>query len=204
MNGSLLGGSRSFSGVCNVDGGRGGVGKGQNGPEGRRIPVALGIGSNVGDRLANLRFAVAHVRQLLDPCTLSGVYETMPLHERNQPDFLNACATGRTRLSARQLLSELQHIERLAGRTRGRRYGPRTLDLDLLLYGDRVIEQPNLIVPHPRMHERGFVLEPLREIAGDWVVPGARSGRDGVNVDELADALSTEGVARTKLRLEDG
>lgn len=181
----------------------GGVGIEQNGPKRRRTRVALAIGSNVGDRLANLRFAVAHLRGLLDPCSLSGVYETAPLYDRDQPEFLNACCTGRTRLSARQLLSELQHIERLAGRTRGRRYGPRTLDLDLLLYGDAVIEQPNLIVPHPRMHERRFVLEPLREIAGDWIVP-SRSGREGASVEELADALASGMVERTKLRLEDG
>lgn len=169
----------------------------------RRIPVALALGSNVGDRLANLRFAAAELRRLLDPLTLSGVYETVPRYEPDQPDFLNACATGRTRLSARQLLSELQHIERLGGRRRGPRNGPRTLDLDLLLYGGAVIEEPDLVVPHPRLHERAFVLKPLREIAGFWVVPGV-SGRQDATVGGLAGGVSSEGVERTNLRLEDG
>lgn len=161
------------------------------------------MGSNVGDRGSNLRLGVRQVSRLLDPITVSGVYETAPRHVAEQPDFLNACCTGWTRLSALQLLLELKHIETLAGRSGGRRYGPRPLDLDILLYGEGVIDRPELIVPHPRMHERAFVLLPLREIAADWKVPSAGGGQ-GETVAQLAAAVSHEGVIRTNLKLEGG
>jgi len=143
--------------------------------------VAIGMGSNLGDRRGALHAALRALRSQLIDVRVSSVWETEPIGPGDQPLFLNACCTALTRQSPRQLLSTLQDIERRAGRTRsGPRYGPRPLDLDLLLYGRRVIETPDLIVPHPRMRERAFVLLPLREIAGGWRVPGPTGRPDPV------------------------
>jgi 2-amino-4-hydroxy-6-hydroxymethyldihydropteridine diphosphokinase len=165
--------------------------------------VAIAMGSNLGEPLANLRFGLRALRRLLSDVHVSSVYETVPLHVADQPSFLNACCVGRTSLTPRQFLIELQHIEHLAGRKRhGARYGPRTLDLDLLLYGERTICEPDLVLPHPRLRERAFVIVPLREIAADWRVPGDDAAPE-CSVAELAEAVGSEGVARTDLRLED-
>lgn len=151
--------------------------------------VAIGLGSNLGDRLARLRFAVVEMEKLFGDLRFSSVYETEPLHVTEQADFLNACCSGRTLLSPRALLRALQGIELAAGRDVGTRYGPRTLDLDILLYGDEVIEGRGLRVPHPRMHERGFVLLPLLELLPEWKHPVL-----GHTVQELAEAVAREGV----------
>lgn len=165
--------------------------------------VAIGMGSNLGDSLENLRLGLREVRRLLDGTDVSSVYETAPVHVTDQPPFLNACCIGRTVLSPRQLLTELRQIEELAGRTRsGRRYGPRTLDLDLLLYGNHVIRKADIVVPHPRLRERAFVLVPLRDIAPDWRVPGADAAPES-SVAELAETVGSRGVVRTNFRLED-
>ncbi|MGB5302360.1 MAG: 2-amino-4-hydroxy-6-hydroxymethyldihydropteridine diphosphokinase [Gemmatimonadota bacterium] len=164
-------------------------------------PVAVGLGSNLGDRLAHLRFGLARVGAFLQDLTVSAVYETDPIGYLAQPRFLNACCVGRTGLSARQLLSELQDAERAAGRRpSGPRYGPRALDLDLLLLGAEAFESPTLTVPHPRMSERAFVLVPLAEIAADWPVPGTQ-GREASTVSRLAEAVSRKGITRTELTL---
>lgn len=168
-----------------------------------RVLVAVGLGSNLGDREANLRFAFEGLTKFLEGLRCSPVYRTAPRYLSEQPRFLNACCIGRTGLAPRQLLATLQDVERAAGRSRkGRRYGPRVLDLDLLLYGSEMVDEPDLVVPHPLMHERAFVLIPLRDIAPDWHVPEA-SGK-GATVAELATAVSPAGVRRTNLKLEDG
>lgn len=161
------------------------------------------MGSNIGEREANLRVGLRALRGLLDDVRVSSVYETRPVHLADQPSFLNACCVGRTRLTPRQTLAELKHVEKLAGRTRGGlRYGPRVLDLDLLLYDERYLREPDLVVPHPRLRERAFVLIPLREIAADWRVPGDE--RDPApSVRELAAAVDPDGVTRTALQLGD-
>jgi 2-amino-4-hydroxy-6-hydroxymethyldihydropteridine diphosphokinase len=147
--------------------------------------VALGLGSNVGDRLGHLKFAVRDLGRLLVRPSCSSVYESAPMYVAEQPEFLNACCVGATALGPPELLSTLQRIEREAGRrTGGTRYGARELDLDLLLYGDRVIARPGLRIPHPRMSERPFVLWPLAEVAGDWVHP-----ETGLGIDEMAARL---------------
>ena len=158
-------------------------------------PVAIALGSNLGARLVNLRFGLARVRLILQDVRVSSVYETEPAHDPGQPMFFNACVTGRTRLSARQLLSELQDAERAAGRRPARqRWGPRTLDLDVLLYGAEVVGRPGLVIPHPRLHERAFVLVPLAEIAPQWIVPGATGGAE--IVAELAGRIDHSGVTK--------
>jgi 2-amino-4-hydroxy-6-hydroxymethyldihydropteridine diphosphokinase len=135
----------------------------------------IGLGSNLGDRLGNLRRAV----ELLDQRGIhlirsSRVYETDPVGGPPQNDFLNAVVEVETQLSARELLEACLDAERAVGRTRSERWGPRTLDLDVLSYDEEVIDDPDLQVPHPRMHERGFVLVPLLELNADPLLPGGR------------------------------
>ena len=167
-------------------------------------PVAVGIGSNLGDRLAHMRFAVERLTAVLEGLVASPVYETEPVGYDAQPTFLNACCVGRTRITAHQLLSELQDAERAAGRRRGGvRFGPRELDLDLLVYGSVTCEDQHLTLPHPRLRERAFVLLPLAEVAPELVVPAA-GGRPQARVSELAATVDTAGVRRTEWRLLEG
>lgn len=166
--------------------------------------VALGLGSNLGDRLGFLTRAADRLRKVLYEMRLSSIYQTAPMLVTDQPDFLNAACTGRTSLEPLQLLDALREIERTLGRTfGGRRYGPRAIDLDILLYDDLILRSRKLTIPHSRLHERGFVLMPLNEIAADWWVPPV-CGRDGAMVAELAAAVSSEGVTRTTLTFDDG
>jgi 2-amino-4-hydroxy-6-hydroxymethyldihydropteridine diphosphokinase len=130
----------------------------------------VGLGSNLGDR----EQAIRNAAETIGATRLSEIRETEPWGYADQPLFLNAVAEVETELGARALLDELLDVERRLGRERGGgpRYGPRTIDLDLLLYGDEVIDEPGLTVPHPHLHERRFVLEPLVELDAELVVPG--------------------------------
>lgn len=166
------------------------------------VRVGIGLGSNQGNRAANLRFGLRGLQRHLDDARPSSIYETEPKGMSDQPQFLNACCVGHTRLTARRLLEKMKSLEAEAGReTGGPRYGPRILDLDLLLYGTAVIEQPGLVVPHPRIRERGFVLVPLAELAPDMTVP-ASAGNSAASVAELADRVDSEGVERVNLGWE--
>jgi 2-amino-4-hydroxy-6-hydroxymethyldihydropteridine diphosphokinase len=135
----------------------------------------LGLGSNLGDRAMHLRSAVDGLASL--PSTrvvaLSDFLETEPVGPVPQGPFLNAAAALETALAPRELLAHIHAIERERGRERGaeQRWGPRTLDIDILLYDDLVIDEPGLTIPHPRMHERLFALEPLASIAPHAIVP---------------------------------
>ena len=133
--------------------------------------VAVALGSNLGDRARHLHDAVAALTASIHNLRVSSFYETEPVGVGEQPLFLNAVVVGETDLAARALLDELLEIERRFGRERPYPGAARTLDLDLILYGDRVIEDAGLTVPHPRFRERAFVLRPLAEIAADWVDP---------------------------------
>jgi 2-amino-4-hydroxy-6-hydroxymethyldihydropteridine diphosphokinase len=129
----------------------------------------VALGSNLGDREALIHRAA----ELLGVVRLSTIRETEPWGLEDQPRFLNAAAEIETGLPPRALLDRLLEVERELGRTRqGPRYGPRLIDLDLLLYGDESIDEPGLTVPHPRLHERRFALEPLAELDPRLVVPG--------------------------------
>lgn len=134
-------------------------------------PVAIAVGSNLGDRDLILREGVAALSEIIDGLRVSSWRTTAPVGVGPQPDFLNGAAAGRTMLSARELLIQLLTIERHFGRRRPYPGAARTLDLDLILYGDSVLDEPGLIVPHPRFRERRFVLEPLVEVAPEWVDP---------------------------------
>ena len=132
------------------------------------VTAYVGLGSNLGDRRAALDGALA----LLEPRRVSRIVETAPWGLPDQPPFLNAVAEIETKLPPRALLDRLLDVERHFGRRRDVRWGPRTLDLDLLLYGDRRVSEEGLDVPHPRLAERRFVLEGLAELCPDRAVPG--------------------------------
>jgi 2-amino-4-hydroxy-6-hydroxymethyldihydropteridine diphosphokinase len=145
-------------------------------PPARAVQAAIGLGGNVGDAAATLREALQALDRL--PATrllrASPLYRTPAWGKTDQPVFVNAAALVETTLGARALLDALLEVERRFGRRReaGPQWGPRVIDLDLLLYGDRAIDEPGLRVPHPHLHERAFALLPLADIAPDMPVPG--------------------------------
>ena len=135
----------------------------------------VGLGANLGERERSLRAAVAALdaTEGVRVVAVSSFRETDPVGHVEQPRFLNGAAAVDTTLSPRELLDALLAVERSLGRTRGGpRFGPRTVDLDLLLYGEESVDEPGLTVPHPRLHERAFALEPLAELDPGLVVPG--------------------------------
>ena len=137
--------------------------------------VILSLGSNLGDRLTHLRRGVASLAGCLRIGSVSSVFETAPQGVAPQPDYLNAVIRGVTRLSPQALLDWAREIEDAAGRERPFPGAPRTLDIDLLFFGERVIHEPRLTIPHPRWRDRPFVLVPLMEVAPGWTDP--ESGR---------------------------
>jgi 2-amino-4-hydroxy-6-hydroxymethyldihydropteridine diphosphokinase len=148
--------------------------------------VAIALGSNLGDREGYLQSAIAALQPSIRNLRVSTFHDTAPVGVGPQPTFLNATVVGGTSLAARALLDTLLAVERDLGRERPFPGAPRTVDLDLILYGDAVIDEaPSLIVPHPRFRERRFVLEPLAEIAPDW-----RDPVTGQTVEELLRNLT--------------
>lgn len=146
------------------------------------IGAWIGLGGNVGDPVATLRAALTDLDALPDTRLMraSRLYRTPAWGMANQPDFVNAVALLETALGARDLLDGLLGIERAFGRERRERWGPRVLDLDLLLYGDAVIDEPGLRVPHPHLHQRAFALLPLVEIDPGVSIPGRGPARDAL------------------------
>lgn len=142
----------------------------------------LGLGSNVGERLEQLESAIKIFDNVegVQVSQISSVYETEPVGYVDQPNFLNLCVEVKTELTPQQLLQQCFYTEQQLHRVRDIRWGPRTLDVDILLYEDEIIEEENLIVPHPRMRERAFVLTPLSDIAADVVEP-----RTQLSISEL-------------------
>ena len=150
--------------------------------------VALSLGSNMGDRLGNLRQAVHLLEnQRIRITTRSDVFETKPVGFENQKRFLNACILVQTDLSPLELLAETQRVETLLGRTRDVRWGPRTIDLDILLFDEMVVNEETLVIPHPRMTERAFVLVPLAQICPGRLHPGT-----GETIAALAEKTRNE------------
>jgi 2-amino-4-hydroxy-6-hydroxymethyldihydropteridine diphosphokinase len=149
------------------------------------VRVAIALGSNLGDREGTLTAAAAQLAALLDRFTLSSRHDTAPVGVPDpQPRYLNAAGVGFTRLGPRELLARLHDIERAFGRERGVPNASRTLDLDLVLYGALVVNEPGLTIPHPRFRDRAFVLAPLAEVAPDIIDPVT-----GRTVRELEAAL---------------
>jgi 2-amino-4-hydroxy-6-hydroxymethyldihydropteridine diphosphokinase len=165
------------------------------GKAGPPVRVAIALGSNLGDREASLRWAADALAALVDRLTLSSFVETAPVGvDEPQPLYLNAAATGFTTLGPRPLLGALQSLEHARGRIRTTRNAARTLDLDLILYGEVTLDEPGLVVPHPRFRDRTFVLAPLAEVAGDMVDPVT-----GLTVRGLAARLRRASARQARL-----
>ncbi|MCI2790056.1 2-amino-4-hydroxy-6-hydroxymethyldihydropteridine diphosphokinase [Staphylococcus warneri] len=152
------------------------------------VKAYLGLGSNMGDRAHQLQQAIQIIDrfQHIDVASVSPIYETEPVGYTDQPQFLNLCIEIETTLKPQELLKRCLETEQALHRVRKIRWGPRTLDVDILLYGNEIIEEDNLIIPHPRMVERAFVLIPLNDIASKHIEP--RSQR---LIENLVTADST-------------
>ena len=146
--------------------------------------VYLSLGSNVGDRAANLNAAIDRLRAFGEVVAVSSFYETEPVEFTAQAWFLNCAVALDTEKTPQQLLAGILDIEQQLGRRRGQKKGPRIIDLDILLFGNSIVDDPGLTIPHPAMHERRFVLEPLAEIAPDALHPVLKQ-----TIRELRDAL---------------
>ena len=157
----------------------------------RKIQACIGLGANLGDAVHTLRQAVDALsrREGITVCATSRFYRTPAWGKEDQPDFINAAVLVETQLAPRELLDLLLAVESEFGRHRvdGERWGPRTLDLDLLLYGDAVIDEPGLRVPHPHLHERAFALVPLLDVLPDARIPAYGDARDAVSVLEMSN-----------------
>jgi 2-amino-4-hydroxy-6-hydroxymethyldihydropteridine diphosphokinase len=161
-----------------------------------RNTVYLSLGSNLGDRIANLEAAIGSLRRSGDVVAISSFYETEPVEFTAQPWFVNGVVQLETDKTPEQLLAAILKIEQEMGRRRTQLKGPRIIDLDILLFGSSVIESKGLTVPHPAMHERRFVLEPLAEIAAEVRHPVLKR-----SIRELRDALPPGQTAR-KVKFE--
>jgi 2-amino-4-hydroxy-6-hydroxymethyldihydropteridine diphosphokinase len=153
--------------------------------------VYLALGTNLGDRLSNLKQAIAALTPQLEVKAKSQVYETPPWGFEDQPKFLNQVIKANTYLDPEPLLKHLKRLEVALGRKESFPNGPRLIDMDILFYDDLVMEKPSLVLPHPRLHERGFVLLPLLEIAPNLVHPVRKQ-----SVREMAETCDMTGIEK--------
>ena len=133
--------------------------------------VFIGIGSNLGDTIGNCKIALDEIENFAEIVRISSLYETEPVGNEDQPNFINSVVEINTDLSPHELLTHLKSIEDKLGRVRGEKWGPRVIDLDIIFYDDLVMKYDDLIIPHPSAHLRRFVLEPICEIAPDFIHP---------------------------------
>lgn len=145
----------------------------------------IAFGANIGNVKENFEIAFQNIKQFGNIIKISKYYKTKPVGNTNQPDFTNGALYFETQLSPQQLLEKLLEIEKEAGRVRVQKNEPRTLDLDIIFYDDKIIEEENLTIPHPRVYERRFVLEPLNEIAPKFTCP-----KTGKQISELFKNLT--------------
>ena len=153
--------------------------------------VYLALGSNLGDRLANLRQAIASLTPQMDVKSKSAVYETPPWGYEDQPKFLNQVIKAKTYLEPEPLLKHLKRLEVALGRKESFPNGPRLIDLDILFYDDQVLNTPSLVIPHPRLQERGFVLLPLMDIDPELIHPVSQK-----SVREMAALCNLDGIEK--------
>jgi 2-amino-4-hydroxy-6-hydroxymethyldihydropteridine diphosphokinase len=153
--------------------------------------VFLSLGSNLGDRRTNLERALHLLPPQVEVVNLSSIYETEPWGFLDQPTFLNQVLEGETNLSPSELLDHVKGIESEMGRKPGRRFGPRLVDIDILLYGDQLISEDGLTIPHQRMRYRAFVMIPLNEIAPELHYPGSSQ-----SINELLNEIDPAGVVQ--------
>jgi 2-amino-4-hydroxy-6-hydroxymethyldihydropteridine diphosphokinase len=153
--------------------------------------VYLALGTNLGDRLANLKQAISALTPQLEVKAKSQVYETPPWGFEDQPKFLNQVIKANTYLDPEPLLKHLKRLEVALGRKESFPNGPRLIDLDILFYDDLVMDKPSIVIPHPRLQERGFVLLPLMEIAPNLVHPVNKK-----SVREMAEMCNVEGIEK--------
>lgn len=155
--------------------------------------VALSLGSNVGDSYQTLLNSLKDISSFVDEMKVSSFYRTDPMNLKYQPDFLNLAVTGKTNVTPSTLLKKVNSIEKKYGRAREIKYGPRTLDIDIILLGDAIVKREDLVIPHPQFRKRLFVVEPLAEIA-----PEMKDPVDGKEVHEIL----TEARGRFSDRIE--
>ena len=153
--------------------------------------VYLGLGSNLGDRLSNLRQAISSLTPQMEVKARSQVYQTPPWGFEDQPTFLNQAVKGTTYLDPEPLLKHLKRLELALGRQASFPNGPRSIDIDILFYDDLVLNKPSVVIPHPRLQERGFVLLPLMDIDPELVHPVS-----GKTVREMAALCNVAGIER--------
>jgi 2-amino-4-hydroxy-6-hydroxymethyldihydropteridine diphosphokinase len=153
--------------------------------------VYLALGTNLGDRAVNLKQAIASLTPQLEVKAKSGIYETPPWGFEEQPKFLNQVLKAKTYLDPEPLLKHLKRLEVALGRKESFPNGPRLIDIDILFYDDLVLNKPSLVIPHPRLHERGFVLLPLTDIAPDLKHPITKK-----SVREMAEQSNTAGIEK--------
>jgi 2-amino-4-hydroxy-6-hydroxymethyldihydropteridine diphosphokinase len=158
-------------------------------PAAEKTPVYLSLGSNLGDRKGNLELILKLLPPAVEVVQTSQVYRTEPWGFSDQPDFLNQIVLAETHLDPLELLAYLKRIERKIGRKPNFRYGPRLADIDIIFFGDRIIDKDVLQIPHPRFQQRAFVLVPLAEIAPDLQIPGTDH-----TIAELLEDLELNGV----------
>lgn len=157
----------------------------------------MGLGSNIGDRLNNLKAALKLLKEKVETLRISSVYETEPVGMKDQPWFYNAVVEIKTNLEPSELLKLCKEVEKKLGRGKTAKWGPRKIDIDLLLYNNKTIVAENLAIPHPEIQKRVFVLLPLIEIVPDLVLP------DGKKIAQiLKEILFSEKVIKTNKRLE--
>ena len=155
------------------------------------FPILLGLGSNLGERFDNLTYAINALAPEIMVQTVSPTYETQPLYVTQQPEFLNLLVRATTTLSPISLLDLIQTLEIELGRKPSVRFGPRIIDIDIIDYNSLILDLENLTIPHPRMHERLFVLRPLIDIVPNWIHPPT-----GKTVQQLIDSLPEPGIVK--------